>query len=277
MPSEMTMPEILRWHIDAGADEGIGETPVNRFAEVAPAAEPAPAVQPRSAVRAAAVPPSGMPETRGAPVDKAMLSEERAVKSAVQLAQAATDIAGLRAALETFDGCPLKKTATNLVLCDGPATAKLMFVGEAPGAEEDRQGVPFVGPSGHLLDAILASVGIARADVIISNTVFWRPPGNRTPSSVETAVCQPFIERLIEIVDPKILVCIGGPAAKVLLGVTQGVGRMRGKWFEYSSLGLTHPVAATVIFHPAYLLRTPMMKRETWKDIRAIHRRLAQH
>ncbi len=286
MNAEMSLKELMAWHLDAGVDETIGDEPVDRFqapasvASMPEAAEPPPSPRsPAASPPAGAGPrlPSPPPETRGAPVDKEMLSHDKAVRSAVELAQSAKSLDDLRAALADFDGCALKKTATNLVLADGPETAKLMFVGEAPGAEEDRQGLPFVGPSGRLLDAMLAFVGIARAEVLISNTVFWRPPGNRTPTMIETSVCQPFIERLIEIVDPKVLVCVGGPAAKVLLGETQGVGRLRGRWFDYSSRGLTHPVPATVIFHPAYLLRTPIKKRDAWADIRSIHRKLTAH
>jgi len=180
----------------------------------------------------------------------------------------------LRARLETFDGCPLRKTATNLVFTDGSPEARILLVGEGPGAEEDRQGLPFVGPSGKLLDRMMASVGLDRSSVLISNTVFWRPPGNRTPTPQETAVCMPFVERLIEIVNPDILIALGGPAAKSLLAQTDGVGRLRGKWFTYSTPGMPSPIDATALYHPAYLLRSPGQKRVTWMDWLNIKRKL---
>ena len=150
-----------------------------------------------------------------------------------------------------------------------------MFVGEAPGAQEDRQGEPFVGPSGTLLNKMLASIGIERTDVLVSNTVFWRPPGNRTPTLQETAVCMPFMERLIELADPDVLVTLGGPAAKALLGETQGVGRLRGRWFTYETARMSHPIDATAMFHPAYLLRTPSQKRVAWQDLLSIQDKLS--
>ena len=258
--------DVLQWHIDAGVDETIGAAPVNRFdlatAPVSPSSSPS-------------VPQhSSPPPTR--PADKPLApSGEEAVKSAYELAEKATSVDELRQALEMFDGCALKKTATNLVFCNGNPKARLMFVGEAPGAQEDRQGEPFVGPSGTLLDKMRASIGIKRTDVLVANTVFWRPPGNRTPTLQETAVCMPFMERLIELVDPDVLVTLGGPAAKALLGETQGVGRLRGRWFTYETARMSHPIDATAMFHPAYLLRTPSQKRVAWQDLLSIQDKLS--
>ncbi len=267
---------VLQWHLDAGVDETIAHAPIDRLSRPKPAkteaiAPPAPA--PKAASRPHTGPPPTLPLKGQA---KAALppAGEAAVKSAVAAAAAAGSVAELHQALQGFDGCGLKKTATNLVFTDGNPEALVMFIGEGPGAEEDRQGLPFVGPSGKLLDAMLASIGLDRTKVMISNTVFWRPPGNRTPTPQEAAVCQPFIERLIEIVDPKILVALGGPAAKSLLGETQGVGRLRGRWFTYQTPRLSHPIDATAMFHPAYLLRTPAQKRAAWQDLRAIRRKL---
>ena len=185
----------------------------------------------------------------------------------------ASTLEELRACLEGFDGCNLRLTAKNLVFADGNPQARVMFVGEAPGAEEDRQGLPFVGPSGKLLDAMLASVGLDRngegdAAALISNTVFWRPPGNRTPTPSEGAICLPFVERLIEIVDPKVLVCVGGPSAKALLAQTQGITRLRGQWTQAEGL------PALPMFHPAYLLRSPEFKREAWADLLSLKAKL---
>ena len=275
--------EVLAWHIEAGVDETIGNEPVDRFALRKPpmALQPAP----QQAPKLVSAPPaseqtdavnSALP-LRPAPGSATAVNGENSVRTSVELAEAATNVAELRAALEAFDGCALKKTATNLVFIDGNPLARLMFVGEAPGAEEDRQGLPFVGPSGQLLDKMLASIGIQRADVLISNTVFWRPPGNRTPTPQETATCMPFLERLVELTDPDILVTLGGPAAKAMLGETQGVGRLRGRWFTYETARMSHPVDATAMFHPAYLLRSPGQKREAWRDLVAIQHRLGGH
>ena len=275
--------EVLAWHIEAGVDETIGNEPVDRFALRKPpkALQPAP----QQAPKLVSAPPtseqtdavnSALP-LRPAPGSATAVNGENSVRTSFELAKAATNVAELRAALEAFDGCALKKTATNLVFIDGNPLARLMFVGEAPGAEEDRQGLPFVGPSGRLLDKMLASIGIQRVDVLISNTVFWRPPGNRTPTPQETATCMPFLERLVELTDPDILVTLGGPAAKAMLGETQGVGRLRGRWFTYETARMSHPVDATAMFHPAYLLRSPGQKREAWRDLVAIQHRLGGH
>jgi len=281
-PPASSPQDVLEWHLNIGVDETISDAPVNRFDQVKPSvaeqvqakaaasASPNPSSSGATPVRTPARTPDRTPARTGSPGP----SGEAAIKSAFEMAEAATTVAELREALENFDGCALKKTATNLVFMDGDPHARLMFVGEAPGAEEDRQGVPFIGPSGKLLDSMLASIGMARKDVMISNTVFWRPPGNRTPTPQETAVCMPFMERLIELVDPDILVTLGGPASKSLLGETQGVGRLRGRWFTFQSARMSHPVDATAMFHPAYLLRTPGQKRPTWGDLLAIKEKL---
>ena len=196
------------------------------------------------------------------------------MQTAYSLAAAATTVDALHQALAVFDGCALSKTATNLVLHDGSPKARIVMIGEAPGAEEDRRGLPFVGPSGQLLDRMLASVGLDRTQVLISNTVFWRPPGNRNPTTSEIAACLPFVERLIELVDPEILVALGGAAAKSLLARTEGIGKLRGNWFPYATPGMPRPVQATATFHPAYLLRTPAHKREAWHDLLEIRKKL---
>ena len=258
--------DVLQWHIAAGVDETIGDAPVNRFDLVSVPVSPS--------VSANVPRQSSPPPTRPAEMPLGPSGEE-AVKSAYELAEKASTVDELRQALEGFDGCALKKTATNLVFYNGDAKARLMFVGEAPGAQEDRQGEPFVGPSGELLNKMLASIGIERSTVLVSNTVFWRPPGNRTPTPQETAVCMPFMERLIELVDPDVLVTLGGPAAKALLGETQGVGRLRGRWFTYETARMSHPIDATAMFHPAYLLRTPSQKRAAWQDLLSIEDKLS--
>ena len=272
---------LLDWYLEAGVDECIGETPVDQFAvsaqarsareqpirqglEEAPAAAaPAPPI----AVSMAPRPSPSMPAQPAAPANGA-------VQTAYSLAAAAMDVAALCDALAGFDECGLKKTATNLVFFDGNPSARLVFIGEAPGAEEDRQGLPFVGPSGRLLDRMLASISLDRSQILIANTVFWRPPGNRNPTTTEMAMCLPFVERLIELVDPEFLVTLGGAAAKSLLARTESVGRLRGQWLSYSTPGLPRPVQATVMYHPAYLLRTPAQKRQAWGDLLEIKRKL---
>lgn len=272
--------EVLRWYLDAGVDEAIGESPVDRYAAsaaalaraAAPKAQAAPArpvpearqpqhsPPPRQAIQAPSGAPAPMPD---------------GVKSAYALASAAPDLGALKAALGEFNGCALKATATNLVFGDGNPKARVVLIGEAPGADEDRLGVPFVGASGRLLDKMLASIGLARGDVFISNTVFWRPPGNRTPNATEIATCAPFVERMIELIDPEIVVVLGGAAASALLGKAESVGKLRGKWHEYATPRLSCPVAAAVLYHPAYLLRSPGQKRNAWRDLLAIKHRLA--
>ncbi|MBX6321558.1 MAG: uracil-DNA glycosylase, partial [Rhodospirillaceae bacterium] len=189
------------------------------------------------------------------------------VASARALAQAATSLEELREALATFDGCALKATATNLVFADGAPRARVMIVGEAPGAEEDRLGRPFVGVAGQLLDRMLAAIGLDRTRVYIINTVYWRPPGNRTPTLAEAMACLPFVERHIELVGPEVLVLAGAAAARTLLARNEGITRLRGRWFTYQSAGLPRPVPAIPIYHPAFLLRQPARKRDAWRDL----------
>jgi len=280
--------DILAWYLDAGVDEAVGEEPLDRYALVreaqARSESEAQAVLKGSHAAHAAQPPSARPASALAqgrvgpapvrPADSGVA--EDAMKSAVELAGEAKTLDELRAALEGFDGCPLKKTAMNLVFGDGSPNARIVLIGEAPGADEDRQGVPFVGASGQLLDKMLASIGLDRSMVFISNTVFWRPPGNRTPNAGEIAVCLPFVERIIEIIDPVVLITVGGPATHSLLTQQGSVSRLRGRWFTYETVGMSHPIAASAIYHPAYLLRTPTHKRQAWSDMIAIKAKLAE-
>ena len=279
MGEALSTRAILDFYLDAGVDECIGEEPVDRYV-VAPSAPPlaanAVSVKPPGSAQSPASqsPASTQSPALAAPSPAVPMGGDAAVKGAYSLAKEAKTLDDLRAALESFDGCPLKRTATNLVFGDGVAEARIVFIGEAPGAEEDRQGVPFVGASGKLLDRMLASIGLDRGQVFISNTVFWRPPGNRTPTNQETAVCMPFVERLIELIDPQVLVALGGPASKALLAQSAGISRLRGRWFTFATPGLSRPVPATALFHPAYLLRSPAQKRAAWRDLLEIRRKL---
>jgi DNA polymerase len=201
--------------------------------------------------------------------------EPAAVVSAREAAKAAPDLAALQQALRDFDGCALKKTATNLVFADGNPSASVMLIGEAPGADEDRQGKPFVGVSGQLLDRMMGAIGLDRSTFYITNVCFWRPPGNRKPTEAELAALMPFVVRHIELVKPKVLVLVGGSSAQGLLGTNDGITRLRGRWFEFQTPGLAAPIPALPLFHPAYLLRQPGLKREAWRDLVKLKARLA--
>jgi uracil-DNA glycosylase len=255
--------EALRWWVEAGVDLAIDETPHDRFADSRRGASvPAGAGDKSPAARMARIEPSVI-----APPDEAM-------RSARTIAAGAASLEDLRRALEGFDGCGLKATATQLVFSDGAPDAKLMLIGEAPGGEEDRIGRPFVGKAGQLLDRMLATIGLDRSKVYIANVVPWRPPGNRTPTLQETAICLPFIRRQIELVAPRIIVCLGASSAQTLLGVKEGITRVRGKWFDYALGEGTIPALA--MLHPAYLLRQPAQKRWAWRDLRALSKALAE-
>jgi DNA polymerase len=260
MTVALSPEQLLRWHLDAGVDETIGETPVNRY--VRSKASPAPVV-PSSAIA---------PQTVPAP----LLTEEKpALATAAHLAAASATLADLRTALESYDGCGLKRTCQRTVFADGNSESGVMLIGEAPGADEDRLGLPFVGASGRLLDRMLASIGLDRSRCYITNVVPWRPPGNRKPEPTEVELCLPFIERHIELVNPQMLVLLGGAPANALLARAEAISRLRGQWLEYVSPRLTRPIPTLATYHPAYLLRTPAHKREAWRDFLAVYKRLA--
>jgi len=188
--------------------------------------------------------------------------------SAYELSRKAQTLEELKAIMKTFEGCSLKKTATNLVFGEGNEKASLMVIGEAPGADEDRLGRPFVGMSGQLLDKMFATIGLSRQEnIYISNIIPWRPPGNRTPTPSEIAICLPFLERHIEMIGPKYLCFVGGVSTKALLNTTEGIIRLRGKWHGYKMPHLSTPIPALAMYHPAYLLRSPSKKREAWRDL----------
>jgi DNA polymerase len=193
--------------------------------------------------------------------------------AAREAARTAASLEELRAMLMRFDGCPLKRTATQLVFADGNPKSRVMLVGEAPGSEEDVQGLPFVGPCGKLLDRMLAAIGLDRTGVYIANVVPWRPPGNRTPTPQETAICLPFTLRQIELADPDVLVCLGSPATQTLLSLKEGITKTRGRWFKFHTG--SREIRALPTLHPAYLLRQPVSKRLAWRDFLAIEKALA--
>jgi uracil-DNA glycosylase len=259
---------LLEWQIAMGADQAIGESAPDRLASPQPAAAlpaPAPAAARAPAPRMPAVvsPPGALAES---------LAE--AAQSARLVAAGAETIEALGALVAAFDGCPLKRTATSTVFIDGNPAAPVMIVGEAPGAEEDRIGRPFVGRAGQLLDRMLAAIGLDRTGVQVTNVIYWRPPGNRKPTSAEIAACLPFVLRHIALARPRVLVLAGGTAASALLPLSEGITRLRGRWFDLAVPGLDRPVPTLPMFHPAFLLRTPERKREAWRDLLAVKARL---
>jgi uracil-DNA glycosylase len=251
---------LLEWYGEAGVDLAVDEMPHNRFAPPVQGAEPI-----QMPVRQVVGP---RPPAVVQPIRIAAVAPEEAVSSARQKAVSAASLEDLRQLLEGFDGCSLKATANRLVFADGTPGARVMFVGEAPGAEEDREGLPFVGRSGKLLDRMLAAIGLDRTQCYIANIIPWRPPGNRTPTPQETAICLPFIRRQIELANPDILVCLGGPSAQTLLQQREGILKLRGNWFDYACGDRT--IRALPTLHPAYLLRQPQQKRLAWRDLLAL-------
>lgn len=271
---------LLKLYIEWGADEAVETTPQSRLGATAPAApvRVQPPAQPSgfSEARIPSPPPPAPARAAAPRIDLRKLGplDQAAIESARDSARSAATLEELRAALARYDGVSLRKTATNLVFADGNPEATLMLVGEAPGADEDRQGLPFVGVSGQLLDRMMAAIGFDRTTFYITNVCFWRPPGNRKPTEAELAAQQPFVIRHIELVRPKVLVLVGGSSAQMLLGTNEGITRLRGKWFDYRSDGLAQPIPALPIFHPAYLLRQPELKREAWRDLLKLRQRL---
>ena len=252
------LPSLLRWHLDAGVDETIGDVPVDSYAPVV--APPLQTMSPPVAARS---------------VQTTVATPAVTHQSSAHIAQNCKTLAELKAAVESYDGCALKAFATRTVFADGQPNARVMVIGEAPGEDEDRQGLPFVGVSGKLLDRMLGSVGLDRAkNTYITNIVFWRPPGNRKPTAEEIVLCMPFVQRQIELLDPAVLLLVGGPSASTILANPQGITKLRGKWFEYESPGLSRPVPTMATFHPAYLLRSPNQKRLAWRDLLLFKKKL---
>ena len=255
MEKPLALADLLRWYVAMGVDEAIAEEPINRLA--APAA----------AAAVAAPPP--LPRPAVAPMSPP------AVAGARQLAAAAASLAELEAAIRAFDGCALRLTATNTVFADGASGAELMVIGEAPGADEDRLGRPFVGRSGQLLDRMLAAIGYdRRQNAYITNVLFWRPPGNRKPTNDEIAACLPFVWRHITLLRPKVVMMCGGTATSALLGRAEGITRLRGRWFDLEVEGLDRTVVSLATYHPSFLLRAPARKAEAWRDLLALQSKL---
>lgn len=281
---------LLDFYLASGVDSVLDEQPVDWFARSQQIANQAatattgsrsaaPPARPAGPVAAAAVPPGpGVVANAGRPPGgpaqpPAIVPDEAAIVSARDLAAAAGSLDDLRACLEKFEGCNLKRTAKSLVFADGNPQAQVMFIGEAPGRDEDLQGKPFVGRSGQLLDRMMAAIGLDRRSAYIANTVPWRPPGNRTPTPQETEICRPFITRQVELVSPEIVIFLGAASAKTLLGTKDGIRKMRGRWMSFPLAG--REIAAMATFHPAYLLRNPLEKRLSWRDFLSLKEKLA--
>ena len=259
--------DLLAWYTAMGVDMALEETPVNRLAPSPSAPSPVPSPErPAERLPSALAPPPTLPRVAVPPAVAAPAAEiERAARS---VAASATTLDELRTALAAFEGCNLRLTATQLVFADGNPEGRVMLVGEAPGRDEDIQGLPFVGRSGQLLDRMLQAIGLDRTAVYIANVVPWRPPGNRTPTPQETAACRPFIQRQIALADPDFLICLGGPAAAELMANREGILKFRGRWHEYDT-GV-RKIRAMATLHPAYLLRQPLQKRLAWRDFLAL-------
>jgi uracil-DNA glycosylase family 4 len=245
----------LKWKIESGQNECLAEFPENRFSDHANSIEN----QQTNIVK------QTIPQ---------MESVSPSVQSASEFIKTAKTISELRTTLENFEGCSLKNTAMNLVFGDGNKNADVMLIGEAPGADEDRDGKPFVGLSGQLLEKMICSIGLERQYVYTANIIPWRPPGNRQPTPSEIAICLPFIKRHIELVDPKVLILVGGTSAKILLDKKEGIMRLRGRWFDYKTNDEKISIPALPIFHPAFLLHSPSQKSNAWKDLISVRKKL---
>src|SRR5215212_3842703 len=266
--------ELLDFYAEAGVHALVGETPADRLASAQPEV---PVVDVNATpdrpplVRSQAAAPELAPVTAAPSVPTA---PDIAVMAAREAARSAASLDDLRTMLAKFEGCALRTTAKQLVFADGNPQARVMFVGEAPGREEDLEGLPFVGRSGKLLDLMMAAIGLDRTSAYIANIIPWRPPGNRTPTPQESQICLPFILRQIELVNPDVLVTLGNPSTQTLLGVKDGIKRTRGRWFSFHTG--TREIRAIGIFHPAYLLRSPLDKRLAWRDLLAIRKALSE-
>jgi len=269
--------DLLAFYSEAGVDAALSETPNDYLSAPpsAPLADPTPAPEKpafeaherREPIRRPA------PARPTVPASAAPPAAETAVMSAREAARHAKTLDELRAIMDAFEGCALKATASRLVFADGNPRARVMLVGEAPGRDEDIQGLPFVGKSGRLLDRMLAAIGLDRTSAYIANIVPWRPPGNRTPTPVETQTCLPFLMRQIELVGPEVVVTLGNPSTQTLLQTSEGITRTRGRWYPLQVGG--REVRTIPTFHPAFLLRSPLQKRLAWRDFLAIKKALS--
>jgi len=262
---ETQIAKILEYYVDIGIDELIDESPRDYF------------VTPQELQKAQSpqIPVEHKEKPKPATQPKIVnLSLAGIITQAKELADAATNLDQLKAAVLQFEGCAIKRTAQNTVFSDGNPASSLMLIGEAPGEEEDRQGIPFCGASGQLLDKMLAAIAYNRSNCYITDSIFWRPPGNRQPTSEEITICKPFLEKHIALIDPELIVLVGGVAAKSLLGVNESISRLRGKNYTYKTPYSDKQYPVAIIYHPSYLLRSPINKKATWQDLLEIRKKL---
>jgi DNA polymerase len=275
MTNPQQMLAELEWQVAIGADEVIGEV-ANLAAWKGLGQKPQAPSEDRRTVLSPSAAPDRAPPAPFVAIPKA--TPKASLSAAPKIA--ATTVDALREELTRFEGCDLRATAMNLVFADGDPTSPVMFIGEAPGEDEDRQGNPFVGASGKLLNQMLAAIGLERQNVYISNVLFWRPPGNRTPTDAELASCLPFVERHISLIKPKVLVLLGGVSTKTLLRTKDGITRLRGRWTDYAAPAgstLDSPIPCLPTYHPSYLLRQPNAKRQAWNDLLALKKFLTDN
>ncbi len=273
-PSRAEIVDMLRQHVEAGCTDMLAEAPVNHFANhsTPPQAPLEPTHEIKPEIKAEVNFKPAAPQLATPQIPTANAADSAAASA--EVAAAADSLEALQNAIQGFDGCGLKKTAKNTVFCDGVAGSKIMLIGEAPGQDEDREGKPFVGRSGQLLDTMLATIDLSRAEnLYISNIVPWRPPGNRTPSAEEIAICRPFIERHIALAKPDMLLLVGNISNKTLLQTETGITKLRGQWQTYEADNISLP--ALPLLHPAYVLRRPETKADVWADLCALKTRLA--
>lgn len=271
-PARERSLSALRWLIEAGAEEAIAEEPVNRFRAPPPPASSAevrniPAQLPEARARPIAPPPGASAKQTAS---AAAVSLSTVPGTARALAASCANLEELKNALLNFEGCDLKRFAKNTVFADGNPLGQVMLIGEAPGRDEDEQGLPFVGRAGKLLDRILNAIGLDRTKVYITNVLNWRPPQNRDPSPEEAAACLPFLHRHIELAEPKLLILLGAVSVRHVLGLTEGIMRVRGRWEVYQSAHLGRAIPVMPTLHPAFLLRQPAAKRLAWRDFLTI-------
>jgi len=273
-PTREESLSVLRWLVEAGADEAILDSPSDRFAApnlaqtvARPASAPL-AQAPRASVQ--------RPASVAATAEAVSLST--ATGAARALAASCTTLAELKNAVQNFEGCDLKRSATNTVFADGNPAGRIMLIGEAPGRDEDARGLPFVGRAGQLLDRMLASIGLDRTKVYITNILPWRPPQNRDPTPEEAATCMPFLRRHIELAEPQILILLGAVSVRNVLGINEGIMRARGRWEVYqdASQGTPRTIPVMPTLHPAFLLRQPVAKRLAWRDLLAVSENIEQ-
>lgn len=260
----------LQWQVEAGADEAIStEAGLQHWPKTMPSLTRPATDQPSVAPIPLTLPSNPPPRLIPTPLHQSSLSPPPQVQ--------ASSLEGLQAELAAFTGCPLRDTASNLVFCDGNPAARILLLGEAPGADEDRQGKPFAGANGALLDQMLGAIGLSRDTVFISNVIYWRPPGNRTPTEAELATCWPFCARTISLVQPKLLIFMGQMAAKAGLRTPDSLAKLRGRWHSYQPEDTNQPtIPSMVMASPAYLLRQPQAKRQAWNDLIQIKKHLQE-